>query len=471
MADEGKQAWGDDITEERKAELEARLQEWKSSAWSALRGPFDGEILSGADVHWLVVRTLVGSDDAKMGALAKEELRRAKDDIALRFSLRVGALCLDGAKLKEARLEGAHLHSIKLVSAELGKAQLQHAFLLLSDLRHADLSEAHLEGAFLYGAQLNGASLIRARLEGADIYNVHLEGAYLSEAVLDSNTNLASVNLDDRPPAFFSAVAQRVLHRRLYGAVSLADVRWNGAPITAVDWSTLRRLGDERGHGSEWWWPKRDDVKVGEAIDSQGVQEESERGYNEEPDRFTRRPTRQKGVQIHNRAPSWILSTLSHMSVAASNWWWKSLREAETATRANIQVAKLLRDQGINAEADRFSYRAQVRQRGVHLLRFRFGRWLFSWLLFIIAGYGYRPLRTLFWYLAVIGSFAFAYFQATHGVLTFGLPRSQVQPLAWYEALGQHWGCTPPFGWLHCLWGPSKWIGGFTRNAYATVIQ
>src|SRR5262249_40684654 len=68
MADEGKpslgDAWGDAISDERQAELEARLHAWEQAADHGDRtGPFDGEQLTGADVHWLAARTLAGSDD------------------------------------------------------------------------------------------------------------------------------------------------------------------------------------------------------------------------------------------------------------------------------------------------------------------------------------------------------------------------------------------------------------------------
>lgn len=53
----------------------------------------------------------------------------------------------------------------------------------------------------------------------------------------------------------------------------------------------------------------------------------------------------------------------------------------------------------------------------------------------MLAGYGYHPERTLFWYLVIISGFSFAYVQATHGVLTSGLHPSQVPLLQWYEAL------------------------------------
>ncbi|HEY7020176.1 MAG TPA: hypothetical protein VH349_03600 [Ktedonobacterales bacterium] len=44
-------AWGDDITEEREAELGAILATWDAEAdHGNRRGPFDGAHLSGADV-------------------------------------------------------------------------------------------------------------------------------------------------------------------------------------------------------------------------------------------------------------------------------------------------------------------------------------------------------------------------------------------------------------------------------------
>jgi len=42
-------------------------------------------------------------------------------------------------------------------------------------------------------------------------------------------------------------------------------------------------------------------------------------------------------------------------------------------------------------------------------------RWLFSWSLALLAGYGYHPGRSVFWYLATIGGFAFAYFHLSPG--------------------------------------------------------
>src|SRR5207302_3345549 len=71
------------------------------------------------------------------------------------------------------------------------------------------------------------------------------------------------------------------------------------------------------------------------------------------------------------------------------------------AVRANRQLAVVLRAQGLNEAADRFAYRAQVLQRrvlrrsGAHAS----GSYLFSGLLAVLAGYGYKPGRTVMAYL------------------------------------------------------------------------
>jgi hypothetical protein len=100
--------------------------------------------------------------------------------------------------------------------------------------------------------------------------------------------------------------------------------------------------------------------------------------------------------------------------------------------RANRQLAVALRDQGMNAEADLFAYRAQVLKQDVlwrqalycsptpcerHGLRLglqqrarKLAAYLGSLLLDLISGSGYRPLRSFLTYLLVIVGFAGAYF-------------------------------------------------------------
>jgi hypothetical protein len=109
-------------------------------------------------------------------------------------------------------------------------------------------------------------------------------------------------------------------------------------------------------------------------------------------------------------------------------------------------VAAQLQAQGLSENADRFAERARIwrrKQTFRELLEdwrspWRLPgdllRWLVSGFLAVLAGYGHHPGRSLVWYLAVIFGFAFAYSQAIHGLLTFGLAPSQLAPLQWYEA-------------------------------------
>jgi len=104
------------------------------------------------------------------------------------------------------------------------------------------------------------------------------------------------------------------------------------------------------------------------------------------------------------------------------------LKEYEQAVRANRQLGTVLQGQGLNEEAARFAYRAQVLQKTVFriqslqsgiALRKRMqslGAWLFSWFLFLIAGYGYRPSRSFLAYLLVISGFATVYYLLGHAV-------------------------------------------------------
>ena len=62
---------------------------------------------------------------------------------------------------------------------------------------------------------------------------------------------------------------------------------------------------------------------------------------------------------------------------------------------------------------------------------FKYGQWVFSSLLYIIAGYGDRPGRAIRTYLAVILSFAAVYFSITK----LRIFTSSSQPLQWYEAI------------------------------------
>lgn len=92
------------------------------------------------------------------------------------------------------------------------------------------------------------------------------------------------------------------------------------------------------------------------------------------------------------------------------------LIEYERAVRANRQLAIVLQSQGLNEDAVRFSYRAQFLQRKVFMYQRKFGQYLFSLFLDMLAGYGYKPWRSFVAYLLVIATFATAYFIIGHTV-------------------------------------------------------
>jgi uncharacterized protein YjbI with pentapeptide repeats len=82
----------------------------------------------------------------------------------------------------------------------------------------------------------------------------------------------------------------------------------------------------------------------------------------------------------------------------------------QAAVRANRQLAAVLRGQGLNEDADRFAYRAQMLQRKVFWKQKKIGQFLFSLFLALLAGYGYKLWRAFLAYLLVITAFATAYF-------------------------------------------------------------
>jgi len=253
---------------------------------------------------------------------------------------------------------------------------LEGALLYRAQLQGADLSEAQLQGAYLLDAQLEGADLSRAWLQGAYLFGAKLEGADFSGATLDGKSTLANAFI--LAPEDTRPLRARLFRRPRYGP-ALGDLHWGDfdmAQLTQLHgWDDLRRLADERGI-------------------------------------------------------TWRSDAAGHRD----------------ALRAYLQVAQRLREQGYSYVADR----AQVLQRKL-LFRLLLAdwrrpwrlpgdlvRWLFSWFLALLAGYGYHPGRSVFWYLATIASFTYAFFQATHG-LPIGpfhfAQSSDIPQLPWNEAL------------------------------------
>jgi hypothetical protein len=230
-----------------------------------------------------------------------------------------------------------------------------------------------LEEANLLRAQLQGATLSEAQLKGATLREAQLAGADLSKAQL-AGADLSKAQLAgaDLTRATFDKTTQ--LNDAVLTGASLDQVTYDGVNLTVVDWNLLPLLGDE-------------------------VTARRRKGKHDKPKDQAQR-----------------------------------LQEFTAAVRANRVLAVTLRSQGMNEDADRYAYRAQRLQRTLLRLRGRWGAAFGSWLLDLISGYGYQPMRSVVTYILVIVTFAAAYFALTNVAVIPSLPSHQ-SPLAWYEAI------------------------------------
>jgi uncharacterized protein YjbI with pentapeptide repeats len=240
------------------------------------------------------------------------------------------------------------------------------------DLRHLPLARLHaglsfdlkpskderiksairLEGADLRYTHLEGANLSWADLKDADIWRANLEEADIHKARLHGayliEAHLESTNLS-RAHLEGVELENAILADKWHIGPRFVDAHWGETNLAVVDWSQITMLGDE--HEAR---QKRTPV-------------------GEKKEKNTR------------------------------------LKEYQVAVRANRQFAVVLQARGLNEVASRLAYRAQKLQRVVLRRQRKFGQYLFSGFLDILAGYGYRPGRSIFWYLVIIVGFALTY--------------------------------------------------------------
>jgi uncharacterized protein YjbI with pentapeptide repeats len=316
--------------------------------------PFAGMRLDRADIEWLLA---THQSRGIQGPIDDE-------DPTQRF--REG-LNLQGVDVRQAKLGGLPLARVNLSTAHLEKANFNQAHLeranfALSHLEGANFTKAHLFDASFRQAVLHDASFTEAHMASANLYQAQCRNASFYIANLEgAYLGQANFALATMRRAFVDAATSwndAVLWDEQHVTLSMADVRWNGANLATVDWSQVRMIGDEREAHSR-------------------------------TDRDGKPKDRQKWRDNYRRS-----------------------------VRANRQLAVVLRAQGMNEEADLFAYRAQICQR--QLLR-RQGKWLAylgSGFLDLLAGYGYKPLRTLFVYLIVIFGYGVAYLSQGNGALS-----------------------------------------------------
>jgi uncharacterized protein YjbI with pentapeptide repeats len=254
--------------------------------------------------------------------------------------------------LREANLSAANLSAARLGFVNVGGvnrrgADLSGANLFMANLSGADLSGTNLSGANLHHANLSGANLAGADVSGASLEDAHLVGADLRWSYMEARTDLNGAEFDCR--------------------TRVADVVWNGVPLTRVNWEDVLLLGDE--------------YVAQQPSDISGKRK----------DEATR------------------------------------LQEYADAVLANRQVATLLRSQGLNERADRFGYRGRELQRTLLRRQRRAVPWLWQSVLGGLAGYGYKPLRTVGCYLLLLALSTLVYawqgYIVAHICSSFCLPQ------------------------------------------------
>src|SRR2546421_6350408 len=302
------------------------------------------------DLRELPLARLIGGDLGEFGPKtdAQHEMEAIHlDGATLLFTH------LEGAVLSHSHLEGANLYGAFLERALLIGTHLEEAMLDTARLEEARLWRAHLEKARL-NANFERAQLSGARLDGANLFGTNLKRANLYGTHLEgADLTLAHLEGAHLSKAFFDGETNLDKVRTSdgkEGAFYLADIHWGDVGVDVVDWQTVSILGDE---------PIAEKRRL-----------------------FHRRPKPKKNP----------------------------VKNYQKAVRAYRQVAIVLRNQGLNEDAARFAYRAQLMQRATLREQRKRGRYLFSLFLDLLAGYGYKPWRSFVAYLLVIAAFATTYF-------------------------------------------------------------
>jgi len=257
----------------------------------------------------------------------------------------------EGLDVRGADLRFADLHGLPLASLRGGPNR--------SETIEATWEQRHnaavlMERVNLSDTHLEGASLSMVNLKGANLKRTHLEGAYLYRVHFEGayllETHLEGAYLRN---ALFDATTSFnnvVLGNKKFGFAALANVNWDAMNLLLVNWAEIKFLGDEVEAYQTRRWDGRE----------------------------------------------------------------KSVDERFGEYRAGVvayrQLAIALQSQGLNEDAARFAYRAQVLQRKVLWKQRNFWKWLGSAILALLAGYGYRMWRILAAYAIIISVCAAAYF-------------------------------------------------------------
>jgi uncharacterized protein YjbI with pentapeptide repeats len=268
-----------------------------------------------------------------------------------------------GLDLRGADLSHDDLSYLPLAKCDLSTAQLQRTIFNQAQLQDANLNKAQLQGANLIEAQLQDAYLAEAQLQDANLIDAQLQGSFLTEAQL-KGTNLLGAKLQGATLTGAVLQGANLSYAQLQGA-DLINVYLQGAYLIEAQLQRVKlheaTLADEDHIG-----PYLVDVNWGDT---------------------------------NLAVVDW--SQISKLNDDNSDY--------KMSARAYHQLSVVLHNQGLNEDAARFAYRAQLMQRVVFRQQRKYGQYLFSLFLDLLSGYGYKVGRCFIAYALVIGVFATIY--------------------------------------------------------------
>ncbi len=304
------------------------------------------------------------------------------------------------------------------------------------DLRGADLAGEDLSAALLDGIDLRGAYLTNAQLEGASLRRCHLEGAYLDRVAASAScfrraamghcyarfANFTAADLRDVD--FTGAVLRRVrFDASLLRGASLAHCKLTRASLRSAD------LFQTWFGGSLMMFATFGPVGVDPVVEK-ALHKADWLGFvtDDPPQKYLLRAAnltlaRFDAETLLNDVSLWSADTANPQVAdvvwgdvnltAVTGWGVKSGDETraegssdpvlyDRAARSNRQLAVQLRRQGMSDASDFYGYHAKLCEIRSFVLHGSYIRLVGSALLAGLCGWGFKPGRTVLWYLATL---------------------------------------------------------------------
>jgi uncharacterized protein YjbI with pentapeptide repeats len=313
--------------------------------------------------------------DIKQGSYPFKDVRLSRADVEwLLATHESGRGPVDWSDENQRKREGLDLRGADLSKADLShlplaciQAGLTGSDWFYSSPEQGQWAAAHMENVILIGAHLEAAKFNDVSLRDANLYQAHLEAAEVKYASLEG----AYLNESH-----------------------LGGANFSGSHLEGTD---LRRAHLE-GISSQ-------PAKL------QGV--------------FFDNTTKLRGAILGNELNGFVQVvdvSWGGVNLALLDWssvnmlgderkarQSKHLDDYQMGVRANRQLAVAMQTQGLNEIGSRFAYRAQKLQRIVFRRQKKLGQYFLSLLLDLLAGYGYKPGRSVLIYVLVVFGFTIAY--------------------------------------------------------------